>query len=112
MCANSTGHAQAFVSASDAAVSQEVTDGKTSIQSACALNTRYLQREYLLGETYSYGAESLSSISILMVNQADGRDGLQIRRVAANILNMQSRTADKGYSCRLGIACGAKKSLS
>jgi hypothetical protein len=27
---------------------------------------------------------------------ADGKDGLQIRRVAANILKMQSRTADKG----------------
>jgi hypothetical protein len=27
---------------------------------------------------------------------ADGEDGLQIWRVAANILNKQSRTADKG----------------
>jgi hypothetical protein len=26
----------------------------------------------------------------------DGGDGLQIRRVAANILNKQSRTADRG----------------
>jgi hypothetical protein len=34
MCANSTGSAQAFLSASDAAVSQEVADGKISIQSA------------------------------------------------------------------------------
>jgi hypothetical protein len=41
MCANSTGRAQAFLSASDAEVSQEVADGKISIQSACALNTRY-----------------------------------------------------------------------
>jgi hypothetical protein len=41
MCANSTGRAQAFLSASDAAVSQEVADGKIGIQSACALNTRY-----------------------------------------------------------------------
>jgi hypothetical protein len=29
MCANSTGRAQAFLSASDAAVSQEVADGKS-----------------------------------------------------------------------------------
>jgi hypothetical protein len=29
---------------------------------------------------------------------ADGGDGLQIWRVAANILNKQSRTADKGWS--------------
>jgi hypothetical protein len=41
MCANSTGRAQAFLSASDGAVSQEVADAKISIQSACALNTRY-----------------------------------------------------------------------
>jgi hypothetical protein len=41
MCANSTGRAPAFLSASDAAVSQEVADVKISIQSACALNTRY-----------------------------------------------------------------------
>jgi hypothetical protein len=42
MCANSTGRAQAFLSASDAAVSREVADGKISIQSARALNTRYV----------------------------------------------------------------------
>jgi hypothetical protein len=41
MCANSANHAQAFLSASVAAVSQEVAYGKISIQSACALNTRY-----------------------------------------------------------------------
>jgi hypothetical protein len=31
MCANSTGRAQAFLLASDAAISQEVADGKISI---------------------------------------------------------------------------------
>jgi hypothetical protein len=41
MCANSTSRAQAFLSESDVAVSQEVADGKIGIQSACALNTRY-----------------------------------------------------------------------
>jgi hypothetical protein len=41
MCANSTGRAKTFFSASDAAVSQEVADGKISIQSAYALNTRH-----------------------------------------------------------------------
>jgi hypothetical protein len=30
------------LSASDATVSQEVADGKISVQSACALNTRYM----------------------------------------------------------------------
>jgi hypothetical protein len=34
---------------------------------------------------------------------ADGGDGLQIRRVTANILNEQSRTADKGWSSSLGV---------
>jgi hypothetical protein len=37
---------------------------------------------------------------------ADGRDGLQIWRVAENILNKQSRTADKGWSCSLGVGRG------
>jgi hypothetical protein len=41
---------------------------------------------------------------------ADGGDGLQIRRVAANILNKQSRTADKGWSSSLEVGCGAKNS--
>jgi hypothetical protein len=36
---------------------------------------------------------------------ADGGDGFQIWRVAANILN-QSRTTDKGYSSSLELGCG------
>jgi hypothetical protein len=31
-----------------------------------------------------------------LTQDADGEDGLQIRRVAVNILNKESRTADKG----------------
>jgi hypothetical protein len=42
---------------------------------------------------------------------ADGGDALQIWRVAANILNKQSRTADKGWSSSLGVGRGAKKLL-
>jgi hypothetical protein len=34
---------------------------------------------------------------------ADGEDGLQIWSVAANILNKQSRTADKGWSCSMEV---------
>jgi hypothetical protein len=34
---------------------------------------------------------------------ADRGDGLQIWRVAANILNKQSRTADSGLSSSLGV---------
>jgi hypothetical protein len=34
---------------------------------------------------------------------ADGGDGLQIWRVAANILNKQSRTANKAWSSGLGV---------
>jgi hypothetical protein len=37
---------------------------------------------------------------------ADRGDGLQIWRVAANILNKQSRTADSGWSSRLGVGQG------
>jgi hypothetical protein len=41
---------------------------------------------------------------------ADGGDGLQIWRVAANILNKQSRTADKGWSSSLGVGREANNS--
>jgi hypothetical protein len=34
---------------------------------------------------------------------ADGGGGLQIRTVAANILNKQSRTADKGWTSSSGV---------
>jgi hypothetical protein len=40
---------------------------------------------------------------------ADGGDGLQIWRAAANILNKQSRT-DKGWSSSLEVGCGANSS--
>jgi hypothetical protein len=52
MCANSTGRAQAFLTASDAAVSQEVVDGKIGIQSVCPLNNRY----YRINEFIKYGS--------------------------------------------------------
>jgi len=38
---------------------------------------------------------------------ADGSDGLQIRRVTANILNRQSMTVDKTWSFSLGVGRGA-----
>jgi hypothetical protein len=41
---------------------------------------------------------------------ADGGDDLQIRRVAANILNKQSRTTDKGWASSLGVGRGANNS--
>jgi hypothetical protein len=43
---------------------------------------------------------------------ADGEDCLQIWRVAANILNKQSRRADKGWSSNFGVGRGAKNSSS
>jgi hypothetical protein len=38
---------------------------------------------------------------------ADRGDGLQIWRVAANMLNKKSRTADSGWSSSLGVGRGA-----
>jgi hypothetical protein len=46
----------------------------------------------------------------LILEVADGGDGLQIWKVAANILNKQSRTADKGWSSSLGVGSGANSS--
>jgi hypothetical protein len=40
----------------------------------------------------------------------DEGEGLQIWRVAVNILNKQSRTADKGWSYSLGVGRGANNS--
>jgi hypothetical protein len=37
---------------------------------------------------------------------ADRGDTLQVWRVAANILNKQSRTADKGWSSNFGVGRG------
>jgi len=37
---------------------------------------------------------------------ADGGDGLQMWRVAANILNKRPRTADNGWSCSVGVGRG------
>jgi hypothetical protein len=39
---------------------------------------------------------------------ADGEDTLQAWRIAANILNKQLRTADKGWSSSLGVGRGGK----
>jgi hypothetical protein len=41
---------------------------------------------------------------------ADGGNTLQVWRVAANILNKQSRTADKRWSSSLGVGRGANNS--
>jgi hypothetical protein len=41
---------------------------------------------------------------------AGGGDALQFWRVAANILNKQSRTADKGWFSSLGVGRGANNS--
>jgi hypothetical protein len=40
----------------------------------------------------------------------DRGEDLQIWRVAANILNMQSRATDKGCSTRVGVGRGANSS--
>jgi hypothetical protein len=41
--------------------------------------------------------------SMVCPRVADRGDGLQIWRVATNILNKQSRTADSGWSSSLGV---------
>jgi hypothetical protein len=38
---------------------------------------------------------------------ADGKDGLQLWRIAANILNKQPRINDKGWSSSLRVGRGA-----
>jgi hypothetical protein len=43
------------------------------------------------------------------INSIKPIGSLQIWRVAANTLNKQSRTADKGWSSSLGVGHGANK---
>jgi hypothetical protein len=42
---------------------------------------------------------------------ANRGDGLQVWRVAANILNKQSRTADKGWSSMCGVGSGFNNTI-
>jgi hypothetical protein len=49
-------------------------------------------------------------IRINLIQGASSGSGLQIWRAAANILNKQSRTADKGWSSSSGIWSGANNS--
>jgi hypothetical protein len=44
--------------------------------------------------------------SMVRPRVAEGGEGLQIWRVAANILNKQSRTADKGWPSSSGVGRG------
>jgi hypothetical protein len=41
---------------------------------------------------------------------ADGGDALQVWRVAVNILNKQSQTADNGWASSLGVGRGSNNS--
>jgi hypothetical protein len=52
-----------------------------------------------------------SPVTMACPQVADGGDGLQILRVAANILNKQSGTADKGWFSSLGVGCGVNNFL-
>jgi hypothetical protein len=51
---------------------------------------------------------SLVTNGMARLQLADRGDGLQIWRVAENMLNKQSRTADSGWSSSLGVGRGAK----
>jgi hypothetical protein len=51
------------------------------------------------GRDFSLRSRSMSPLHGARPPVADGRDGLQIWRVAANMLSKQSWTADKGWSC-------------
>jgi hypothetical protein len=85
----------------------------------------YIRKQYLKASPYLIQAKSkyfpISSFSdhvrwvpchhgMARPQVADGGDALQFRRAAANILNKQSRTADKGWSSSLGVGRGANNS--
>jgi hypothetical protein len=49
---------------------------------------------------------SLSTYKVLGHPLAEDEEGLRIWKVAANLLNKQSETADKGWSSSLGVGRG------
>jgi hypothetical protein len=64
----------------------------------------------LVYRLYSVSVNNACHNGMARPQVADGGDGLQMWRVAANILNKQSRTADKGWSSSLGVGRGANNS--
>jgi len=52
----------------------------------------------------------LLTVQVCGIKQGDGSDGLEIWRVAADILNGQSRTADKGWYSSLMVEGSANNS--
>jgi hypothetical protein len=70
---------------------------KSLVNAAAAL------RSFLLADIF---CNLILKRSILSGSTADRGDGLQIWRIAANILNKQSRTADSGWSSILGVGRG------
>jgi hypothetical protein len=72
-----------------------------------------ITRERILKEElsdFSFQNWVLCHHSMARPQVADGGDALQFWRVAANILNKQSRAADKGWSSSLGVGRGANNS--
>jgi hypothetical protein len=67
----------------------------------CLLNVLF-QEEYQISGILG----SLVTTVFARPQVTDGGEGLQIWRVAANILNKQSRTADKGWPSNLGVGRG------
>jgi hypothetical protein len=78
---------------------------KSTLQAQCL---RILQTELMTEfNPISMLGGSPCHNSITRLQVVDGRDSLQNWRLAANILNKQPRTNDKGWSSRLGIGRGA-----
>ncbi|KAJ4443652.1 hypothetical protein ANN_05327 [Periplaneta americana] len=68
---------------------------------------KYIPRQGFPGYFYPYkNSEGYLSPVMAIHFERPRRDGLQIWRVAANILNKQSWTADKGWSSSLGLGEG------
>jgi hypothetical protein len=59
-----------------------------------------------------YSVCLLTDHGIVHPQVVDGGEGLQIWRVAANILHKQLHVAYKGWSSNLDVACGANNNLS
>jgi hypothetical protein len=80
-----------------------------ALQNRIGIHLRTLCELFTPGLLYNTVSKDYIALDYMINEQigADRGDGLQIWRVAANMLNKQSRTADSGWSSSLGVGRGA-----
>jgi hypothetical protein len=84
-----------------------------ALQNRIGIHLRTRCELFIPGLLYNTVSKDYIALDCMIYEQigADRGDGLQIWRVAANMLNKQSLTAESGWSSRLGVGLGANNPL-